>query len=148
MAVLEATLAKREFVIEYGIEDVRAVKEGRSVVEVPIVARRIVSRVVLDSPDGIEGFREGVIEVEEQAMPLVVPQIDHQRVVIGGVAAGPDEIVKDLQVVDRLQAQGSTGEIHSQEQIGEIVVQERRGVASRHASCGGDVCFVRTASIA
>jgi len=89
-----------QLVIEDGVENVRPIEEGRPVVEMPVEAGGIVAGVVLHSTDSIKRLGKGVVEVEQQAMPAVISQIQNQGVVVGSVAAGSREKVEDLQVIE------------------------------------------------
>ena len=94
-----------QLVIEDGVENMWAIEEGRSVIEMRVEAGRVVARIVLNGADRVERLGEGVVEIEQQAVPGIVAQIDDQGVVIGIVAAGASEEINDLGVIERRQTQ-------------------------------------------
>src|SRR5690348_15554794 len=91
--------SERQLIVEEGVEDVRSVKEGRSVVEIEIVAGRVIFRGILNRADCVQRLGKSVVHIENQSSPIIIAESDDERVVIGAVVAIAHEQVEYLQIV-------------------------------------------------
>ena len=140
------TLAGGKLIHPVQIADVRTVEHRRTVFHARIKAVLIEARVVLVEQAVIEGAREGVIGIHQQASGQAFGHGHQQSVVVGGTNVGTHEFHLRLIVVIRLEAQRTPVVPHLQEDGAHVTRREGGAVAAEHilggaGTDGGELVF-------
>src|SRR5882672_4300228 len=140
------SMTQRQIVVVGGVENMGAIKKRRSIFVFWIETRGEVARGVLYRANLVEGFREGVVQVEVEPMPAAVVQSDKNRVIVRNVAVRPDEKIEHAQVVEsgqlrkRAKSRGKKTAIpkyvHVQKEVGHVEGRKVAGEEGRHTFCG------------